>query len=131
MIFAQFLDVRDTTTEREQLTSTQVATADQELAATQDQLAKIIAEKDKVEADREFLRKSLQELKASKTGLEIERKSLEEALKRANEQRDTVASLVADLFDLPDQTINELLRTRAPEKRSFDSGTGRATARGI
>ena len=70
VIFAQFLDVRDTTTEREQLTSTQVATADQELAATQDQLAKIIAEKDKVEADREFLRKSLQELKASKTGLE-------------------------------------------------------------
>ena len=115
VIFAQFLDVRDTTTAREQLTSTQVATADQELAATQDQLAKIIAEKDKVEADREFLRKSLQELKASKTGLEIERKSLKEALKRANEQRDTVASLVADLFDLPDQTINDLLRTRAPE----------------
>lgn len=115
VIFAQFMDVRDATTEHEQSTSTQVATAQQELAATQDQLAKIIAEKDEAEADREFLRESVQELKESTSGLEIERKSLEEALKRAHEQRDTVANLVADLFDLPDETINELIRTRTPE----------------
>lgn len=115
VIFAQFMDVRDATTEHEQSTSTQVATAQQELAATQDQLAKIVAEKDEAEADREFLKKSLQELKESTSGLEFERKSLEEALKRAHEQRDTVANLVADLFDLPDETINELIRTRTPE----------------
>jgi hypothetical protein len=115
VIFAQFMDVRDTTTEREQSTSTQVTAAQEELAGTQDQLAKIIAEKNEAEADREFLRKTLQELKESTTGMEFERKSLEEALKRAHEQRDTVANLVADLFDLPDETINELIRTRTPE----------------
>lgn len=115
VIFAQFMDVRDTTTEREQSTSTQMTAAQNELAGTQDQLAKIIAEKTEVEADREFLRQSLQELKESTSGLEIERKSLEESLKRAHEQRDTIANLVADLFDLPDKTINELIKTRTPE----------------
>ncbi len=115
VIFAQFLDVRDTTTEREQATSTQLSAAQEELAGTQDQLSKILAEKNEAEADREFLRQSLQELKEATSGLEIERRSLEESLKRAHEQRDTVASLVADLFDLPDETINELIRTRTPE----------------
>ncbi|MBL6705800.1 MAG: hypothetical protein ISQ06_06785 [Planctomycetaceae bacterium] len=115
VIFAQFLDVRDTTTEREQSTTTQLSAAQEELAGTQDQLAKILAEKNEMEADREFLRASLQELKDSTSGLELERKSLEESLKRAHEQRDTVANLVAALFDLPDETINELIRTRAPE----------------
>jgi hypothetical protein len=115
VIFAQFMDVRDTTTESEQSTSTQMTAAQESLAGTQDQLAKIIAEKNEAEAEREFLRKTLQELKESTSGLEIERKSLEESLKRAHEQRDTVANLVADLFDLPDETINELIRTRTPE----------------
>jgi hypothetical protein len=115
VIFAQFMDVRDTTTEREQSTTTQMSAAQEELAGTQDQLAKILAEKNEAEADREFLRKSLQELKDSTSGVERERKSLEESLKRAHEQRDTVANLVADLFDLPDETINELIRTRTPE----------------
>jgi hypothetical protein len=115
VIFAQFMDVRDTTTESEQSTSTQMTAAQESLAGTQDQLAKIIAEKNEAEAEREFLRKTLQELKESTSGMEIERKSLEESLKRAHEQRDTVANLVADLFDLPDETINELIRTRTPE----------------
>lgn len=115
VIFAQFLDVRDTTTEQEQSTTTQLSAAQEELAGTQDQLAKIFAERNEAEADREFLRKSLQELKDSTSGLEIERQSLEESLKRAHEQRDTIANLVADLFDLPDETINELIRTRTPE----------------
>ena len=115
VIFAQFMDVRDTTTLREQSTSTQLSAAQEELAGTQDQLAKILAEKNEAESDREFLRQSLQELKDSTSGLELERKSLEESLKRAHEQRDTVANLVANLFDLPDETINELIRTRTPE----------------
>jgi myosin heavy subunit len=115
VIFAQFLDVRDTTTEREQSTTTQLSAAQEELAGTQDQLAKILAEKTKAEADREFLRKSLQKLKESTASQEVEQKSLEESLKRAHEQRDTIASLVSDLFDLPDETINELIRTRTPE----------------
>jgi myosin heavy subunit len=115
VIFAQFMDVRDTTTEREQSTTTQMSAAQEELAGTQDQLAKILDEKNEAEADRDFLRKSLQELKDSTSGIERERKSLEESLKRAHEQRDTIANLVADLFDLPDETINELIRTRTPE----------------
>jgi myosin heavy subunit len=115
VIFAQFMDVRDTTTEREQSTTTQMSAAQDELAGTQDQLAKILAEKNEAEDDREFLRKSLQELKDSTSGIERERKSLEESLKRAHKQRDTIANLVADLFDLPDETINELIRTRTPE----------------
>mgnify|MGYP002628818509 FL=1 len=115
VIFAQFMDVRDTTTEHEQSTSSQLTAAQEELAGTQDQLAKIIAEKNEAEADREFLRESLQELKKSTSSMEFERKSLEESLKRAHEQRDTIANLVADLFDLPDETINELIRTRTPE----------------
>jgi hypothetical protein len=115
VIFAQFMDVRDTTTEREQSTSTQMTATQEELAGTQDRLAKIIAEKKEAEADREFLRQSLQELKETTSGFEIERKSLEESLKRAHEQRDTIANLVADLFDLPDKTINELIKTRTPE----------------
>ena len=115
VIFAQFMDVRDTTTVSEQSTSTQLSAAQKELAGTQDQLAKILAEKHEAESDREFLRQSLLELKDSTSGLELERKSLEESLKRAHEQRDTVANLVADLFDLPDETINELIRTRTPE----------------
>tara|TARA_R110002072_G_scaffold302710_2_gene487829 strand:- start:458516 stop:459361 length:846 start_codon:yes stop_codon:yes gene_type:complete len=115
VIFAQFLDVRDTTTEREQSATTQLSAAQEELAGTQDQLTRILAEKNEAEADREFLRQSLQELKDATSGLEIERRSLEESLKRAHEQRDTIANLVAALFDLPDETINELIRTRTPE----------------
>ncbi|NQV27029.1 MAG: hypothetical protein HQ518_21990 [Rhodopirellula sp.] len=115
VIFAQFLDVRETATEQEQSTSTQLSAAQEELAGTQDQLAKILAEKREAAADRDFLRTSLQELKEKTAGQEVERKSLEESLKRAHEQRDTIASLVSELFDLPDETVNELIRTRTPE----------------
>lgn len=115
VIFAQFLDVRDTTTEREQTTSTQLHSVQEQLARTQDQLASSISERKEAEADREFLRQSLQELKQSATSLAVERESLEESLKRATEQRDTIASLMSDLFDLPDETVNNLIRTRTPE----------------
>ena len=71
VIFAQFMDVRDTTTEHEQSTSSQLTAAQEELAGTQDQLAKIIAEKNEAEADREFLRESLQELKKSTSSMEF------------------------------------------------------------
>lgn len=115
VIFAQFIDVRDSTSQQKQETTSQIAAAQEELASTQDQLAKVLAEKDKAEADREFLRESLDELKASAAGLQIQRQSLKEALERAHEQRDTVANLISDLFDLPDETIEELIRTRIPE----------------
>ena len=115
VIFAQFLDVRDTTAEQEQSTSSQLSAAQETLADTQDRLAAILTEKNEAEAEREFLRKSLNELKESTSDLEVERRSLEESLKRAHQQRDTVASLVSDLFDLPDETVNELIRTRTPE----------------
>lgn len=115
VIFAQFLDVRDTTTAKEQATSAQLAVAQEQLASTQDLLARVLAEKNEAEADREFLRESLQELKESASSLQVERESLQESLKRAHEQRDTIASLISDLFDLPDETINTLIRTRTPE----------------
>lgn len=115
VIFAQFLDVRETATVHEQTTTTQVSAAEEQLAITQDRLAKTLAEKQQAEADREFLRQSLQELKESASGLEVERKSLQESLKRAHQQRDTVANLITELFDLPDETVNELIKTRVPE----------------
>ena len=115
VIFAQFLDVRDTTTEQTQSTSTQLSAAQEQLAGTQDQLAKALAEKQQAEADREFLSRSLKELKESTSGLEVQRNSLEESLKRAHEQRDTIANLVSDLFDLPDEMVDELIRMRTPE----------------
>jgi len=115
VIFAQFIDVRDTTAERRKMTTSQLSSVRAELAATQDQLARVLAEKNEAEVERDFLRESLKELKSSAAAVQIEQESLQKALDRAHEQRDTVASLISDLFDLPEETVNELIRTRVPE----------------
>tara|TARA_R110002111_G_scaffold262860_1_gene341949 strand:- start:63600 stop:64475 length:876 start_codon:yes stop_codon:yes gene_type:complete len=124
VIFAQFMDTQETTARIEQRAEQQVQQADQKLeqlsAISESALQKI---KDLSALNLQTRRDAL---KAAETAIEMEQRTralqqlsekknqeLTEQLKGAQAQRDLVAELVQQLFQLPDQIIDPLLKSKA------------------
>ncbi len=56
-----------------------------------------------------------EELKAERASITEERREAEQVVEKAFDQRDLVGQLAAELFNLPDATIERLLKQRFPE----------------
>ncbi len=124
VIFAQFMDTQETTARIEQRAEQQVQQADQKL----EQLSALSESAQQKIKDLSALnlQSRREAAKAEETAIEMEKRTralqqlsekknqeLTEQLKGAREQRDLVAELVQQLFQLPDQLIDPLLKSKA------------------
>ncbi|MFH1303951.1 MAG: hypothetical protein ABIK07_23070 [Planctomycetota bacterium] len=124
VIFAQFMDTQETTARIEQRAEHQVEQAEQKVeklsTISESALQKI---KELSELNQQSRRDAV---KAAETAIEMEQRTraqqqlsekqnqeLTEQLKVAQEQRNLVAELVQQLFQLPDQIIDPLLESKA------------------
>tara|TARA_R110002095_G_scaffold1984_7_gene8853 strand:+ start:473 stop:1348 length:876 start_codon:yes stop_codon:yes gene_type:complete len=124
VIFAQFMDTQETTARIEQRAEQQVQQADQKL----EQLSALSESAQQKIKDLSALnlQSRREAAKAEETAIEMEKRTralqqlsekknqeLTEQLKGAREQRDLVAEMVQQLFQLPDQMIDPLLKSKA------------------
>ena len=124
VIFAQFMDTQETTARIEQRAEQQVQQADQKL----EQLSALSESAQQKIKDLSALnlQSRREAAKAEETAIEMEKRTralqqlsekknqeLTEQLKGAREQRDLVAEMVQQLFQLPDQLIDPLLKSKA------------------
>ncbi|QDT95405.1 hypothetical protein [Gimesia aquarii] len=124
VIFAQFMDTQETTARIEQRAATEVQQAEQkakkysEDSESAHQRIKKLSELN-AQAMRETARaqeQSLKTLKLSRASQQIlkkENRELSEQLKGVQEQRDRVAELAQQLFQLPDQILDPVLKSKA------------------
>lgn len=115
VIFAQYMDVQETTEKQEQVVSSKMTDAEQQLESTQAELEELNREKQLAADDLKNLQTEFADAQHAASSLQQERNELKAALERAQEQRDTIAGLMPQLFDLPEETVQELIRTRTPE----------------
>ena len=115
VIFAQFLEVKETTATQEQQATVQISDTTAELDRARAKLADLQTRAAAAQAELEAAQKLLTDEQLSSDSLRLEKDALEKALAKASEQRDTIAGLMPELFDLPDETVRELIRTRTPE----------------
>ena len=118
VIFAQFLEVRDTTAAQEHASTQEITRAAEdfeqaqsELEDAQDELDQLRSDRDNTEAALAKLEEELTLLGNVATELSGSRADLEEQLTTAREQRDQVAGLMADVFDLPDDIVQRFLQS--------------------
>lgn len=123
VIFAQFMDTQETTARIEKRAATEVQQAEQQrekfekdsLSARQklEKSAELSrqARRNAVRA-REQAEKSEKISRVAQQMLEKENRELSEQLKGAQAQRDQVAEMVQQLFQLPDQTLDPLLKSK-------------------
>ncbi|MBM84270.1 MAG: hypothetical protein CMJ78_27255 [Planctomycetaceae bacterium] len=104
VIFAQFMEMREST-ERE------VTAAEGSIKAIQQQSEEDRAKLLAAQEQNKTLRNDTEDLKEE---LELQRLQLTESLNRAIKQRDVVGKLVAELFHVPEETIERALNPRSP-----------------
>ncbi len=110
VIFAQFMEVRETSQAQEQTLQNRVAERLRELEAQESGLLALAEERQiamedaqaKLEADRE----SLAEFRAT---LEARNQQLEEELRAAMQRQEQVGDLVASFFQVPDELIETVV----------------------
>lgn len=109
VLFAQFMEVRDTTENQEQTSSAQVSSLESDRNSTAAKLASLQTEYERL--SRELIAKSeeLSEEEANSQRLSTERFALEQELNQTAAEREAIASLYSKLFDLPDEIVKQLL----------------------
>lgn len=124
VIFAQFLEVRDTTAAQEQQSTKSIARAEQDFDAAEQELTQLRTDRRNAQAALAKLEQELTLLQDVASELTVSQEDLEKKLAAAREQRDRVAGLMSDVFDLPADTIEELIPLRtgqdvllSPEER--------------
>jgi hypothetical protein len=106
VIFAQYIEIRETSAARERQRTLQAAAERELLAAERErQLAAVSAERRAVE-------RSQADLEAEREEIEQRERELREALEHALEQQQQVGDIVSELFRVPDELIQELLQQR-------------------
>ena len=115
VIFAQFMEMRDTTTAQEQQSTATIARAEQEFVQASGERDRLRSERLKAEAALANLEREMALLKDVAEDLSLSREELEDKLAAAREQRDHVAGLVAQIFDLPPDAVQELIRVRTQQ----------------
>lgn len=108
VIFAQFMEMRETTEKQEAVTSEQVATAEKDLETTQAELAKLGEElKEK--------RTALEQLETDSKQAFADRDALKSALDNVQNERNAIAGLFPELFNVDDQTMQQFIREKEAE----------------
>lgn len=115
VIFAQFLDVKETTQAKEQRAQTRISDTSAELERVRAELESLRLQADTARTELQTAREALIAEQLAADSARLEADTLQKELTRAREQRDTVASLMPELFSLPDDAVRDLIRTRTPE----------------
>jgi chromosome segregation ATPase len=108
VIFAQFMDVRETTEKQEVDAKKKITSTTQDLEDAQAELTKITEE---LQAKRDAL-KDLET--ASKRAFE-DRDTLKKALENSDNQRNAIASLYSELFNVDEETMKKFIRQKEAE----------------
>lgn len=118
VIFAQYMEVRETATREEAATTQKISAAEMQLAEMSDSLQALqrdygaaLQQSRKAETllDEFRLRQGDEQREALKQKVE-----LSEALSEARKQRDLVGRMAIELFDVPSDIVEELLKPRLP-----------------
>lgn len=124
VIFAQFMDTQETTARIEKRATTKIQEAEQQRekfendsVVTRQKLMRSSElrqqERRNAERARELAKISEKTFRTAQQMLEKENRELSEQLKGAQAQRDRVGELVQQLFQLPDQIVDPLLKSKA------------------
>lgn len=132
VIFAQFMDTQETTARIEQRAETKVEQAEQQLAqrekqstAEQARLLQLTEEKAQALKSMEQVRQTSTRLKENLRLVQQQSEKMQmeksEQIERLRDQRDRVGELVQQLFQLPEDTLDPLLKSKgtpdSPETR--------------
>jgi hypothetical protein len=115
VIFAQFMEVRDTTTTQEVQSTETIARAEREFTQARSELNQLQSERLKAQAALAQLERELELLQSVANELSVGREDLEEKLAAARKQRDHVAGLMTEMFALPAEAVQELIRVRTQQ----------------
>lgn len=115
VIFAQFMEVRDTTAAQEQESSQSIARVEQDFTQAHGELERLRSERLKAEAALAQLELEMTLLRGVTEDLSVSRSELEDKLVAARQQRDHIASLVTEMFQLPTEAVQELIRVRTQQ----------------
>lgn len=129
VIFAQFMDTQETTARIEQRAETKITQAEEQL--TQLKLAEVEREKhffterakarEAIEKNRQANAKTQESLRLLQQQSEKTQMEQSEQIERLRDQRDRVGELVQQLFQLPEDTLDPLLKSKgtpdSPETR--------------
>ena len=106
VIFAQYIEIRETSAARERQRAVQAAADREAVAAEREQhLAALSSEREELERRRA-------EFDAERDEIAQREAELSEALRHALEQQKQIGDIVAELFHVPDALIQELLQQR-------------------
>jgi len=133
VIFAQFMDTQETTARIEQRAETQVEQAQQQVSRFSSQA---VAAREKVDQLTEENQRTRREVQKSETAMqrlessarqqqqqaEKAQMELSEQIEQLRDQRDRVGELVQELFQLPEETLEPILKSKgtadSPESRA-------------
>jgi myosin heavy subunit len=108
IIFAQYIEMADKEDQQKLEASARVVAVQQELSQSRDDLREMLTAYEEVSRE---LAARLRELNTAKD----QAAKSHNAAEHYRQQRDTVAELMPELFDLSDDAIQQLIKTRAPE----------------
>lgn len=108
IIFAQYIEMADKEDQQRAESNARVVSAQQELIQSRDDLQKLAAAYEEISRE---LASRLRDLNTAKDQAQRSR----DAAEHYRQQRDTVAELMPELFDLTDEAIQQLIKTKAPE----------------
>jgi hypothetical protein len=116
VIFAQYMELQETTEHQSNENTEQLAEAQRTLNAAENKLQHTLEQHDRSIAELEAAQQRFVQLESDgrKTSDEFASRklALDKALKQAREQRDLVGKLVVEVFQLPEQSIQEIVRQR-------------------
>lgn len=112
IIFAQYMDVRDTQAESESAIRKEATAQVESLESQSEQDQKLIASTGLQVAELERELAATQEQIAQARQLQLDNMELKEALRRALEQQKLAGDLVAELFQVPQELVDNSLKPR-------------------
>lgn len=120
VIFAQYMDVRETAEITESQIEQRAEAAQDELLETREALARLEALHRREQLRNEQQMARLEEQLRSQTDsmqeLQVQQSEQSETLDRVLQQRETVGNVIAELFRIPEELVQQLLKPGAPSE---------------
>jgi chromosome segregation ATPase len=108
VIFAQFMDVRETTQKQESEANQQIASATENLEAARTEL-------DEISKELKTKRDAIADLETKSERVIEDRDTLKKALENSQGQRDAIAGLFPELFNVDEETMQKFIRQKEAE----------------
>ncbi len=137
VIFAQFMDTQETTARIEQRAEQQVESAEEnakQLSQDRDKIMQklVTASEREVQSQRNAIKAEKQAMEVQKQVRAVnqiltkENREKTEQLERVRKQRDRIAELIQELFHVPDQTIDPIIKSKTdPDSESSKADLAR------